>query len=181
MNRIFRALIVAAGLAALSSLAQAAEIFMLIPGVPGDSASKGHEKWIRVSSLDWQTEAETSWTKGGGASVGKPNPGAIELVIPTGTWSQHFMRKIGLGKLEATVVIDALASDGRPLYRMTLDGVFITQYRLATLPTTPLPQDYVSGVFKKVKVEYYATGPDGKLITTFFEWDIPAGTVVPIF
>lgn len=180
MKNILRITIVAIGLCALPGLAQAADIFMLIPNVAGDSIAKGHEKWIRVTSLDWAVVAESSWTKGGGASVGKPNPGVIEFVLPTGTWSQHFMRRIGLGKSEATIVIDALASDGRPLYRMTLDGFFVTQYRIATLPATPLPQDHINGVFKKVKVEYYATGPDGKLITTFFEWDIPVGTVVPL-
>lgn len=180
MNKFIRIAIVCLGLAAVPALAQAAELFMLIPGVGGDAIAKGHERWIRVTSLDWNVEAASSWTKGGGASVGKPDPGVIEFIVPTGTWSQHFMRKIGLGRSEANVVIDAVASDGRPLYRMSLEGFFVTQYRLATLPATPLPQDYINGVFKKVKVEYYSTGADGKLVTTFFEWDIPAGTVVPL-
>lgn len=180
MNRFIRALIVTTAMATLSVAAQAADIFMLVQGVPGDSTAKGHEKWIRVTSLDWKVEAESSWTKGGGASVGKPNPGVIEFVMPTGTWSQQFMRQIGQGKSLPSLVVDAVSSDGRPLYRMTAEGFFVTQYRLLTSPATPLPQDHVNGVFKKVKVEYYAVGPDNRIITTFFEWDIPLGTVVPV-
>ena len=43
----------------------------------GESLQKGKEKWIEIQGWDWEIEAETSWTKGGGASVGKPNPGKM--------------------------------------------------------------------------------------------------------
>lgn len=176
--QILRSWIIAAALASTPGIASA-EIFMLVQGVGGDVTAKGHEKWIRVSSLDWKMTAQTSWTQGGGASVGKPFPDAMQLVLPTGTWSQHFVRLIGLGKALPSVVFDAVASDGRPLYRVTAEGFFVTQYRLTSLPTTPLPQDQVNGVFKKVKIEYYATGSDGRVTSTVVEWDIPGGTVNP--
>ena len=179
IHRMLKGMIVAAGLCALPAVAQA-DIFMLITGVQGDSTAKGHEKWIRVSSLDWKMTAETSWTQGGGASVGKPGPDALQLVLPTGTWSQHFVRLIGIGRALPSVVFDAVASDGRPLYRVTVEGFFVTQYRLASLPATPLPQDHVNGVFKKVKIEYYATGADGRVTSTFVEWDITTGSVKPL-
>jgi len=180
MTRTIRHWLAALALAALPAVAQA-DIFMLVQGVPGDVGAKGHEKWIRVTSLDWRMEAESSWTKGGGASVGKPNPNALQLVLPTGTWSQHFARLIGLGKNLPTIVFDALSSDGRPLYRITAEAFYVTEYRLESAAATLLPQDHVSGVFRKVKVEYYATSADGKLVTTFFEWEIPTGIVLPLF
>jgi type VI secretion system secreted protein Hcp len=178
IHRMLKGLFVAAWLCALPAVAQA-DIFMLVTGVQGDSTAKGHEKWIRVSSLDWKTTAQTSWTQGGGASVGRPNPDALQLVLPTGTWSQHFMRLLTQGKALSSVVVDGVASDGRPLYRMTLEGLFVTQYRLSSLPATPLPQDEIKAVFKKVKIEYYAVAADGRVTTTFVEWDIPLGTSAP--
>lgn len=178
VRRILKGLIVCIGLAAVPAAAQA-EIFMLVTGVAGDAIAKGHEKWIRVSSLDWNVEAATSWTQGGGAAIGKPKPGPMDLVLPTGTWSQHFMRLITQGKALPSVVFDAFASDGRPLYRITVEGFFVTEYRLAALPATPLPQDHVSGVFKKVKIEYYAVGADGKLATSLVEWDVATGISSP--
>ena len=36
----------------------------------GESRQKGFEKWIELQGWDWEIEAESSWTKGGGASVG---------------------------------------------------------------------------------------------------------------
>ncbi len=49
----------------------------------GESIQKGKEKWIEIQGWDWEVEAETSWTRGGGASVGKPVPGAI-------SWQHRF-------------------------------------------------------------------------------------------
>jgi type VI protein secretion system component Hcp len=179
MNRNFRALIVVACLIALPISAQAADIFMLVTGVAGDSTAKGHEKWIRVSSLDWKATAQSSWTASGGASVGKPFPDYMLLGLPSGAWSQHFMRLMGLGRAQQSVVIDAAMSDGRPLYRATLEGVFVTQYRLTSESATALPQDELKLIFKKVKIEYYAVAADGRVTSTFFEWDIPTAVVLP--
>jgi type VI secretion system secreted protein Hcp len=46
----------------------------------GESIQKGHEKWVELQGWDWEVEAESSWTKGGGASVGKPAPGSLSCV-----------------------------------------------------------------------------------------------------
>jgi type VI protein secretion system component Hcp len=175
VNRTTKNWIIAAVLCILPAVAQA-DIFMLAQGVAGDVTTKGHEKWIRVSSLDWKTEADSSGIKG----LGEPNPGEIRLVLPTGPWSQHFARLITQRKSLPSVVFDAVASDGRPLYRMTVEGFFVTQYRLASLPANPLPEDHIVGVFKKVKVEYYVVSPTGVVTSTFFEWDTVTGKSSPL-
>jgi type VI protein secretion system component Hcp len=169
-----KVLIACIGLAAVPAVAQA-EIFMLVPGVQGDATAKGHEKWIRVSSLDWEVEADTAWTASAGASIGKPKSRPIELVLPTGAWSQQLLRLIAMGKSFPNVVLDSIASDGRPLYRMTLEGFFLRDYRLANLPATPLPQDHVSAVFKRVKIEYYTVGANGSITTHMVDWDVTTG------
>ena len=181
MKHLLKISILAITLSAMPGLAQAADIFMLIsnPSQPGDSTAKGHENWIRVSSLDWSTKAQTSWTSGSGASVGKPNPGELQLVLPNGLWSQFFVRLITQGKAVPKIVFDAMSSDGRPLYRMTVEGFFVTEYRLASLATTPLPQDHVNGVFKTFKLEQFAQTADGRLITTVVDWNVVTGVSTP--
>ena len=32
----------------------------------GESTQKGMEKWVEIQGWDWDVEAESSWTKGGG-------------------------------------------------------------------------------------------------------------------
>ena len=61
--------------------------FMKIGSAEGEArqGKYGKEKWIELQSWEWEVEAESSWTKGGGASVGKPNPGKL-------TWEHYFDR-----------------------------------------------------------------------------------------
>jgi hypothetical protein len=106
-------------------------------------------------------------------------PGEIQLVLPTGSWSAHFLKMIAGGKAEPKLILDAVGSDGRPLYRLTLEGVFLTQYRLATLPATPLPQDHVDGVYKIARFEFSSIGADGRVLVTPVTWDVALGTVTP--
>ena len=56
---------------------------MKISNAAGESKLDGFSGWIEIQSWDWEVEAETSWTKGGGASVGKPNPGKMN-------WEHYF-------------------------------------------------------------------------------------------
>ena len=64
----------------------------------GESIQKGKEKWIEIQGWDWEIEAETSWTKGGGASVGKPNPGKMNCEHYFDTSSTVIMGYICTGK-----------------------------------------------------------------------------------
>ena len=64
----------------------------------GESIQKGKEKWIEIQGWDWEVEAETSWTKGGGASVGKPNPGKMNFEHYFDTSSTVILGYICTGK-----------------------------------------------------------------------------------
>lgn len=175
MQRIAYVWIVAACLGAVPTLA-AADTFMLVSGVPGDSVEASHKGWIRVSDLDWPVKAQTSWTQGGGASVGKPIPDKLQLTLPTGTWSSEFLRFIAKGQAFPTITIDHVGSDGRLLYRMKVDNVFVTQYAIAA-PANALPQDYVEAVFQLIRMDFYTYFADGRKATTAVEWNVSLGTV----
>jgi type VI secretion system secreted protein Hcp len=163
----------------LASTVAAADTFMLVPGVAGDSVAKGHEGWLRVSNLEWEAEAESSWTRGGGAGVGQPDPGKLMLLLASGLWSREFIRLITTGGSIPKVVIDHVATDGRPLFRMSMEDLFITRYRIATA-SKDLPQDIVEGVFKSLKIEYYAVDSTGKVVSNGQDWNVPSGKSVSI-
>jgi type VI protein secretion system component Hcp len=115
LHRILPGWIIAAVLGLASALA-AAETYLLVPGVAGDSVAKSRESWIRISALAWEVEAESSWTSGSGAAVGKPKPGKITLKLATGPWSTAFLRAITTGttldKPGGPIFLDHLAADG---------------------------------------------------------------------
>jgi len=55
----------------------------LDPEIAGNVSVKGYENWIELDALSFDVGATTTWSKGGGVSVGKPVPGSL-------IWSQSF-------------------------------------------------------------------------------------------
>ena len=172
----------AAAIAFGTSAVAAADTFLLVPGVPGDVTDKTHSGWIRVATVDWDVDAETSWTKGGGASVGKPDPGKIRLTLPNGPWSTAFVRGITTGQTVDTtpnpIIVEHVPVEGRPAYRLTLQKLFVSKYHVESEAQKP-PLDSVEGVFKSIAIDQFYVGPDGKVRTVNIVWDIPTGNVTP--
>jgi type VI secretion system Hcp family effector len=149
----------------------------------GESTQKGREKWVDLQGWDWEIEAETSWTKGGGASVGKPNPGKLTFHHLFDTSSIVILGYICSGKAFPKVQIDMLKPTPRGVpetyFSMTLEGAFITKVSESATDDGTIVQR-VEMVFKTVKIEYKPqdrSGTSGP--SKVFNWDIPAGTASP--
>ena len=150
----------------------------------GESVQKGKEKWIEIQGWDWEVEAETSWTKGGGASVGKPNPGKMNWEHYFDTSSTVIMGYICTGKAFPKVELQMMKTTGsanpETYYTMTMEGAFITKVSNSGTEEGNVTQK-VEMVFKTVKIEYKPqdnkTGKLGAVKT--YNWDIPAGTASP--
>lgn len=150
----------------------------------GESVQKGKERWVEILGWHWDIEAESSWTKGGGASVGKPNPGTFAFEHAFDTASIVIMGYICTGKAFPKVELQ-LTKPGRgasPVtwFTMSLEGCFVTGVANSGGAEGPVTQR-VEMVFKTVRIEYKpedrATGSFGSAST--FNWDIPAGTASP--
>jgi type VI secretion system Hcp family effector len=96
----------------------------------GESVVKGKEKWIEIQGWDWEVEAESSWTKGGGASVGKPNPGKMHFEHRFDTASPVILGYICTGKAFPKCELQMMRQAGvgklETYFTMSLEGVFIT-------------------------------------------------------
>ena len=60
-------------------MASALNAFMKIGKAKGESKQAPYADWIELQAWEWEVEAETSWTKGGGASRGQAEPRQAEL------------------------------------------------------------------------------------------------------
>jgi len=149
----------------------------------GESIQKGHEKWVEIQGWDWEIEAESSWTKGGGASVGKPNPGGITWAHAFDSASTVIMGRICTGssfpKVELHMTQSAGGATPQTYFTMVMEGVFITKVSISGTEEGRVMQQ-VGMVFKSVKIEYKPQDKSGKLAAVkTFNWDIPSGTASP--
>ena len=158
----------------------AVNAFIKFEGADGESAQDKMEKWIEIQGWDWEIEAETSWTKGGGASVGKPNPGKMNFEHYFDSASPTIMKFICTGKAFPNVQLKMMKTTGdatpQTYFQMDMEGVFITKVGQNGTEEGNVAQK-VEMVFKTVKIEYkQQDNKNGKLMAgKLFKWDIPAG------
>jgi type VI secretion system Hcp family effector len=150
----------------------------------GESIQKGKEKWVEIQGWDWEVQAESSWTKGGGASVGKPNPGRFSFEHLFNSSSIVILGYVCTGKAfpKVEMQLNKVGGKGSPetYFTMTMEGVFITRVANSGNAEGAVMQR-VEMVFKTVKIDYkmqdQKTGAFAPVKT--FKWDIPAGTASP--
>jgi type VI secretion system Hcp family effector len=160
---------------------------MKISNAPGESVLDNFAGWIELQGWDWEVEAETSWTKGGGASVGKPNPGKMNWEHFFDKSSPAIMNNICSGKSFEEMNLRMFKGTGAKaatkdfFFSMDMHGVFITKVSNSATDEGNVLQK-VEMVFKHVLISYRPQISTGKLAGTLeaplpFEWDIPAGKV----
>lgn len=158
--------------------------FIWFDGVkPGESTHETHngEKgWIEISDWSWDIEADTSFLKGAGASVGKPTPGTLSVSHYYDTASPVIMSKIVQGKHFPKVHIVMLkqtgdeSGKGEPYFGITAEEVFITKVSSKGAEDGSVTQD-VEMVFKTVAVAYKPQELKGGGLSKSpkdFVWDI---------
>jgi type VI secretion system secreted protein Hcp len=139
----------------------------------------GGKGWIEISDWSWDIEAETSFLKGAGASVGKPTPGTLSISHYYDRASPVIMSKIVQGKHFAKVHIVMLKQTGNqdgkgvPYFGITATEVFMTKVSSKGAEDGSVSQD-VEMVFKTIAVAYKPQKEEGGDLDTQtnFIWDI---------
>ena len=159
---------------------------MKISNAAGESVLDNFTGWIEIQGWDWEVEAETSWTKGGGASVGKPNPGKMNWEHYFDKSSPVILRYICSGAMFDTVELRMFKGTGQStqtgtsnnFFNMFMEGVFITKVSQSATEEGNVLQK-VEMVFKQVTITYKPQddkkGQTAAPIGVF--WDIPGGKV----
>jgi len=170
-------------------VATALNAFMLIGGAEGESKQKPYDKpsWIEIQAWDWEVEAETSWTKGGGAAVGKPQPGKMNWEHVFDKSSNVILNYICTGKSFPQIELQMCKATGnrgrQPFFKVKMTEAFITKVNQSATEEGNVLQK-VEMVFKTIEIAYAQQGlnpsdPGGLQFVTSFWWDIPAGEATP--
>jgi type VI secretion system secreted protein Hcp len=149
--------------------------------VPGESLQTGHPGtagWVEIGDWSWDIEAETSFTKGTGASVGKPTPGTLSFSHYYDKSSPTLMKYIVQGTHFKTAQIDMLKQTGKSTgepeiyFQMFAKDVFISKVSSKGGEDGTVNQD-IEMVFKEVNFGYRRQKNDGSLDKTVpFGWNI---------
>ena len=157
-------------LMALFSLSATGTIFSqkIIMKIPTITDKAGEE----VRSLDYGIEAQSSWTKGGGASVGKPNPGMLKIRKTNNRSTSEFLKNIGAGRSFTEISFEYYDQSQKLIYSITIGGVYLTEVSYVTPECNNCPklEMQVAMVFKTFEANDVITGVKTK-------WDIPAGAI----
>ena len=126
-----------------------------------------------VAAFSWEVTADSSWSRGGGASVGKPNPGAIRFTKLIDPSSIATLKNIATGTSFPSAVFTVTFGKGNGAATMVyeMESLFVTSVTQGA--ADGLVTEDVSFVFKAVKWTF--TDSSGNV--TSGTWDIPSGAV----
>jgi type VI secretion system secreted protein Hcp len=158
--------------------------------IPGESFQEHHDReagWLELSDWSWDIEADTSFTKGSGSAVGRPNPGTLSITHNFDKSSPFIMRNIVLGTHFKTVRIDMLkqtgvaGQKGKPqiYFQLIAGSVFVSKVSSKCGEDGAISQD-VDLVFKEVAVGYRMQKQSGGLdVMKEFGWNVAAMNLKP--
>lgn len=160
MNNILRIALLCG--ACLGSNAYAIDYFMQIDGIDGDSASRGHEKWVDVDTFSWGVTNSTPVGGGGGGS------GKGKTTFAPFGWTQHldsstvplFLEVAG-GTHTPNVIFEAEMA-GRSQYvffRMAFENVQFTALNISGDPSSVQVDGKL--VYDKITMTYWPQKKDG--------------------
>ena len=149
---------------------------------PGESTHETHngkDGWIEISDWSWDIESDTSFLKGSGASVGKPQPGSLSFSHYYDVASPLIMSKIVQGTSFPEVHIVMLkqtgSTDGKGevYFGITMTDCFMTKVSSKGAEDGSVTRD-VEMVFKTCAIGYKKQTDQGTLDQEQknFVWDI---------
>lgn len=147
----------------------------------GGSVDKNHPGWSEVDHWSWQVTAETTYLKGSGAAVGKPQPGPFSWTQSVDAVYPRLFTQLVKGTSSKTVTLDVVTGLGgkapESFFSMVFSDVFYTKLAVAGSAAGQLG---LNGefVFKQMSMSYKpvdpASGKLGQAVTA--SWNVATNT-----
>jgi type VI secretion system secreted protein Hcp len=156
----------------------AADYFLHIDGVEGESLDDKHKSWIDVMSWSWGETNAGAHAVGGGGGGGKVAMQDFQFLTRMSKASPKLFLACAMGQhIKEAAIIGRKAGKGQQEYlKVTMSDVLVTSYQTsASEGDDTVPLDQVSLNFAKIKVEYKAQKADGSLDAAISAgWDVKA-------
>lgn len=147
----------------------------------GAGRIRDYANYAHVTSVQFGISAETSWTKGGGASVGKPNFKNITITKNSDVSSGKFMQKIAMGTgidlIEILSVGNVGADRQEIVHKVELKDAYVTNVSSSEVEGCaeggcPSIAESYEFVYKAIRITTYTYDDKGKATTTVFTYNV---------
>jgi type VI secretion system secreted protein Hcp len=151
----------------------AADIFLKIEGISGESQDALHEGEIDIASWNWKVQQDARYFSGSGGGSPKATANDLEVVHAVDRASPGLMSACFLGRRFSKAVLTLRKSGGgAPLdfFKITMDDVLVTSVTPFSSWDTHFEQ--VSLSFSKIKQEYliqHETGIGAGMVVAAFD------------
>ena len=155
----------------------AAEFFINIAGVEGESRDAKHKGWIEVESWTWGETHASVPAGGGGGGAGRVQMQDLHFTTRVSKASPKLFLACATGQhmKEARLVAVHAGAMQQEFLTWTFSDVLVSGYRTGGAGDDIGPMDQVSLNFAKIKVEYRAQKADGSLDPAVTAgWDVKA-------
>jgi type VI secretion system secreted protein Hcp len=144
----------------------AADYFLQITGIAGESTDAKHKGWIDVLAWNWGEANEGSLVHGGGGAAGKVQMQDFQFTTELSKASPALFLACATGQhmKEAKLAGVKAGAMQQEFLTWTFSDVLVSGYQTAG-SGGDMVLDSVSLTFSKVKVEYRAQKADGSLDT----------------
>jgi type VI secretion system secreted protein Hcp len=144
----------------------AADYFLKIDGIKGESQASGHKDEIDIESFSWGVTQSGSFATAGGGGSGKANFQDLHFTARASKASPNLLVACATGQhiKETTLTLRKAGGDQQPYYTIKLTDVLISSYQSGgSEGSNALPVDQFSLNFAKIAYEYKAQKADGTL------------------
>jgi type VI secretion system secreted protein Hcp len=154
----------------------AANYFLRIDGIPGESTDDKHKGEIPVLAFSWGETQSASPASGGGGGAGKVTIGPLNVSAQTSKASPPLLLACATGKHLKSATLTGRKAGGKAqleFLTFSLSDVLVSDYQVSGADDTPM--DSVSLSFAKIVVEYREQKADGSAgAVTKAGWDVKA-------
>jgi type VI secretion system secreted protein Hcp len=151
----------------------AADYFLKIDGIEGESKADKHTGEIDIESFSWGETQSGTFAVGGGGGAGKVSMQDFHFTMPVNKASPALFLACAQGDYikNATLTCRKAGKKQQEFLKVTFSDILVSSYQTGgSGGADVLPTDQISLNFAKIEVEYKEYDATGKLVGSIKKW-----------
>jgi type VI secretion system secreted protein Hcp len=143
----------------------AADYFLKIDGIEGESQDSKHKAEIEIQSFSFGATQTGSFAAGGGGGAGKVSMQDFHFTVPVNKSSPKLMLACASGQhiKKAVLTVRKAGKEQQEYLKYTFSDILVSSYQTGGGGGDVMPVDQISLNFAKIEHEYKEQKADGTL------------------